>query len=65
MIFGIGGTFVVGIGSLALGLVLMVAWRFAPRSRAFFRGESLNEDTAVLVPDSPETYKRSVDGGLA
>ncbi|GAB3533981.1 APC family permease [Arthrobacter tecti] len=65
VLFGIGGTFVVGIGSLALGLVLMVAWRFAPRSRAFFRGESLNEDTPVLVPDSPENYTRSVDGGLS
>jgi hypothetical protein len=65
VLFGIGGTFVVGIGSLALGLVFMLAWRTRKGSAPFFRGESLNADTPVLVPDSPDTYRRSVDGGLA
>ncbi|MBJ2120942.1 APC family permease [Arthrobacter sp. MSA 4-2] len=65
VLFGIGGTFVVGIGSLALGLVFMLAWRTRKGSQPFFRGESLNADTPVLVPDSPDTYRRSVDGGLA
>ncbi|WP_159618116.1 APC family permease [Arthrobacter zhaoguopingii] len=65
VLLGVGGTFVVGIGALALGLVLMLAWRTRKGSQPFFRGESLNADTPVLVPDSPDTYRRSVDGGLA
>lgn len=65
VLFGIGGTFVVGIGSLAIGVVLMVLWFLFPRSRPFFRGESLNRETEVMVPDAPAAYGRSVDGGLA
>lgn len=65
VLLGVGGTFVVGIGSLAVGLVLMLIWRTRPGSLPFFRGESLNADTPVLVPDSPDTYRRSIDGGLA
>jgi hypothetical protein len=65
VLLGVGGTFVVGIGSLAFGLVLMLIWRTRRGSLPFFRGESLNADTPVLVPDSPDTYRRSVDGGLA
>src|SRR3954467_1553975 len=38
-VLGIGGVFVVGIGSLVLGVVLMLAWNaVAP---AFFRGETM------------------------
>ena len=45
----IGGVFLIGIGMFVLGLILMAIWRaFAP---AFFRGETLNEDTKTLVPD--------------
>ena len=47
---GIGGVFVIGVGMLALGVPLMVAC--AARLRPFFRGESLNADTPVLVPDT-------------
>lgn len=65
VLFGIGGTFVTGIGSLALGLVLAVVWRSRPGSAPFFRGESLDEDTPVLVPDSPDVHRRSIDGGLS
>jgi amino acid transporter len=65
VLLGIGGTFVLGIGSLALGVVLMFVWFLFPGSKPFFRGESLNRDTEVLVPDEPATYPRSVDGGLA
>jgi amino acid transporter len=64
VIFGIGGVFVVGVGSLALGVVLMVVWAFFPRSRDFFGGRSLNRATEVLVPDSDQVVPRSVDGGL-
>lgn len=62
--WGIGSVFVLGIGSLAFGVLLMVLWYFFPRSKAFFRGESLNRDPPVLVPDDPTEYGRSIDGGL-
>lgn len=64
VLLGVGGTFVVGVGSLAFGLVLMVAWFVFPRSKRFFRGESLNRTTEVMVPDEPGTLTRSVDGGI-
>ncbi|MFG6403420.1 MULTISPECIES: APC family permease [unclassified Microbacterium] len=63
-LLGIGGTFVVGIGSLAAGVVLMLLWFAFPGSKPFFRGESLNRETPVLVPEEPITYPRSVDGGI-
>lgn len=65
VLFGIGGTFVVGIGALAIGVLLMFVWYTFPQSKPFFRGESLNEETPVLVPDDPASYTRSVDRGLA
>jgi amino acid transporter len=46
----IGGVFVIGVGMLALGVPLMIAC--AVRFRDFFRGETLNEDTPILVPDT-------------
>jgi amino acid transporter len=64
VLLGIGGTFVLGVGALAFGVVLMLIWWAFPRSTPFFRGESLNRDTEVLVPDTPDVYGRSVDGGL-
>ncbi|REJ04105.1 APC family permease [Microbacterium bovistercoris] len=64
VLFGIGGTFVVGIGSLAVGLVLMFVWYLMPRSKRFFAGESLNRDTEVLVPEDPAEFPRSIDGGI-
>ena len=63
ILLGIGGTFVVGIGALAFGVVLMLIWFMFPRAKKFFRGESLNRDTPVLVPDDSDF--RSIDGGLA
>ena len=45
----IGGVFLIGIGIFVLGVILMYVWRaVAP---AFFRGETLNRNTATLVPD--------------
>lgn len=64
VLFGVGGVFVVGVGSLLAGVVLMIVWSFFAGSKPFFRGQSLNRDTAVLVPDSELEYRRSVDGGL-
>lgn len=63
-LLGVGGTFVIGIGSLLLGVVLMIVWSTVRQSRPFFRGQALNRETEVLVPEDPETYPRSVDGGL-
>jgi hypothetical protein len=54
----LGGIFVIGIGMLALGVPLMIAC--AVRFRAFFRGETLNADTRILVPDTGEPPR----GGL-
>lgn len=62
-LFGIGGVFVIGIGALLLGVVLMIVWNvIAP---AFFRGETLpkqhsgdlimelpGEGPALRLPDS-------------
>jgi amino acid transporter len=64
VLFGIGGVFVVGVGSLLVGVVLMIVWSFFPGSRPFFRKESLNRDTEVLVPDDETPVGRSIDGGL-
>ncbi|MBU4465335.1 MAG: APC family permease [Actinobacteria bacterium] len=64
VLFGIGGTFVLGIGSLAVGVLLMILWFAFPRAKSFFHGESLNRETPVLVPDDPNEYRRSVDGGV-
>jgi len=47
-----GGVFVIGVGMLALGLPLMLAC--AVKLRPFFRGETLNRDTPILVPDTGE-----------
>lgn len=63
ILFGVGGVFVIGIGSLLLGVVLMVVWALFRESRPFFRGESLNRDTEVLVPEEDQLVIRSVDGG--
>lgn len=63
-LLGIGGTFVVGIGSLLIGLVLMLIWYVYPRSKPFFGGESLNRETAVMVPEEPGEFIRSIDGGI-
>lgn len=48
-IAGVGGVFVIGVGSLLLGAVLMfITSMFMP---AYFRGETLSAETPVLVPD--------------
>ncbi|GAA2004993.1 APC family permease [Microbacterium ulmi] len=64
VLLGIGGTFVVGVGALLVGVVLMLLWFLFPRSKPFFRGESLNRATPVLVPEDPADFGRSIDGGL-
>lgn len=51
-LFGIGGVFIIGIGSLLIGVVLMFIWNaIAP---AFFRGETLPKavasDLILMVP---------------
>ncbi|KJC63239.1 amino acid/polyamine/organocation transporter, APC superfamily [Agreia bicolorata] len=63
VLFGIGGVFVIGVGSLLVGAVVMVVWYFFPSAKPFFRGESLNRETPVLVPEGETRIPRSVDGG--
>jgi amino acid transporter len=46
-VFGIGSVFVIGVGLLVLGLVLMLVWRV--RRPEFFRGETLHRHTPSLV----------------
>lgn len=47
---GVGLVFVLAIGLLLLGAVLMLVWRV--RDPAFFRGETLRRDTpALIVPE--------------
>ena len=46
----IGGVFLTGVGAILLGVILMVIYRFV--NPAFFRGETLNRDTPVLVPET-------------
>ncbi|WP_125100262.1 APC family permease [Leucobacter chromiireducens] len=51
VLLGVGGAFVIGVGAILIGFVFMGIWWLRPSSKPFFRGESLNRDTAVLVPD--------------
>ena len=46
----IGGVFLTGIGALLLGLILMFVYRFV--APPFFKGETLNKDTPILVPET-------------
>jgi amino acid transporter len=51
VLFGVGGVFVIGIGTLLLGVVLMFVWNaIAP---AFFKGETLREGTPELLLEPP------------
>jgi amino acid transporter len=51
-LLGTSGTFVMGVGSLALGFVVMAIWSRMPGAREFFQGRSLNRETPVLVPET-------------
>ncbi|NEK94364.1 APC family permease [Modestobacter muralis] len=51
---GVGGVFVIGIGALLLGVLLMVAWNVA--APAFFRGETMLHGTGdLLLEPAPPT----------
>ena len=57
----LGGVFVIGVGMLVLGVPLMLAcWFGSARLRPFFRGQVLDADTPVLVPDTGQPPR----GGL-
>ena len=45
----IGGVFLTGIGALVVGVVLMFIYRAV--NPPFFKGETLNKDTPILVPE--------------
>ena len=62
--FGIGGVFVLGIGALLIGVVLMFAYNaVAP---AFFRGDTMRRDVGdlVLAGESDIEYSGLPDSGL-
>lgn len=49
-VFGVGSVFVIGVGLLLVGVVIMLVMQ--RRSPAFFRGEVLTRDTpSLVVPD--------------
>ena len=63
---GVGGVFIVGIGSLLLGVVLMFIWNLmAP---AFFRGETLpkrsSSELVLITAHMEEETLRLPDSGL-
>jgi len=65
-LWGVGGVFVLGIGSLLLGVILMYVWNaMAP---AFFRGETLPKRTAsdliLEIPAEETSTLRLPDSGL-
>lgn len=65
-LWGVGGVFIIGIGTLVLGAILMIIWsRISP---AFFKGETLSRRThseliLVAAPFEEETV-RMPDAGL-
>lgn len=55
---GVGTAFLVGVGSFALGIALMVVWSRFQEARPYFRGETLTRDTPVLVPEGEDVEPR-------
>ncbi len=47
----IGSVFLLGIGSILLGIPIMIILARREEQKAFFRGEALHRDTPVLVPE--------------
>jgi amino acid transporter len=58
-LFGIGSVFIIGVGLLLLGVVLMFVWQ--SRAPGFFRGETLRHDTAVLTSEEDLLKVREED----
>lgn len=50
-IAGVGSTFVIGIGSLVLGIVVMFIWAAFPGSKPYFNKETINKDSKILAPE--------------
>jgi amino acid transporter len=48
-VFGLGTVFVLGVGVLVLGVVIMIVSQ--AREPSFFRGETLKQDTPTLIVD--------------
>jgi amino acid transporter len=65
-LWGVGGVFIIGIGALLLGVVLMIVWNMV--APAFFRGETLPKRTAselvLVLPAFEEATVRLPDSGL-
>jgi amino acid transporter len=59
--FQIGGIVWAGVGSLLVGVILMLVWRVL--RPAYFKGEILNKDTPILVPDEGSGLFPIMPGG--
>ena len=56
--FGLGGVFVIGVGSLLLGVVLMVAWNIA--APAYFKSQPSDMEPRLLVDETSTEEHRVV-----
>src|SRR4051812_9910914 len=56
---GIGGVFVLGIGSILIGVVLMVIWNIT--APAFFRGETMRGKVAIGEQVQSSRRNRLID----
>jgi len=65
-LLGIGGVFVIGVGSLLLGVVLMIVWNIVAPD--YFRGRTLAKradgDLVLLTPEMEAGSMRLPDAGL-
>lgn len=59
----IGGVFLTGIGSLVLGAVLMIVYRYV--NPTFFEGRTLNATSPILVPEGSGIPADPLQHGLA
>jgi amino acid transporter len=57
----VGGVFLLGIGTMLIGVLWMLVLKIA--GSPFFRGETLQHDTPTLVPDEPVLTSVDLTGG--
>jgi hypothetical protein len=55
-IWGVGGTFILGIGAVALGIPLMIAWNLTSDGRAYFAGSTMATVGSLLAASDAEAH---------
>jgi amino acid transporter len=60
----VGGVFILGIGTMVLGILWMLYLKYVSRS-PFFRGETLSRETETLIPDDSSPVVVDLTGGDA